>query len=65
MCGALLTTHRLAAMESDGEDGAEDTPSKQKQTKKSAGTETGSADGDESISGVKEEDLGDDADSTT
>jgi hypothetical protein len=61
MRGALLTIHHIAALDSDGEDGAEDTPSKQKQkqTKKSAGTETESADGGEDMDEVKEEALGD------
>ena len=57
MHGTSLTIFQLAAMESDGEDGAEDTPSKQKQTKKSTGTETESADGGEDMSPVKEEAL--------
>ena len=59
MYGALLTLYQIAAIESDEEDGAEDTPSKQKQKKKSAGTETGSADGSDDMSTVKEEVLGD------
>jgi hypothetical protein len=59
MRGALLTIDQIAAMDSDEEDGAENTPSKQKQTKKSAGTETESADGGEDISPVKEGALDD------
>jgi hypothetical protein len=51
----------IAAMDSDGEDEAKDTPSKQKQKKQSAGTETDGADGDEDASTVKEEALGDGA----
>lgn len=50
-------------MDSDGEDGVKDTPSKQKQ-KKSAGTETEGADGDEDASTVKKEALGEDANCT-
>lgn len=65
MHGALLTIDRIAAFDSDSDDKAKETPSKQKQTKKSAGTETASADGDENTSGVKEEVLSDDADGTT
>ena len=46
-------------MDSDGDDGAEDTPSKQKQTKKGIRMETESADGGEDMETVKEEALGD------
>ena len=53
MHGNLLTMYRIAAMDSGGEDDAEGTPSKQKQAKKDADTET-----------VKEEALDDDADGT-
>jgi len=58
----LLTMYRIAAMNSEGEDG---TPSKQKQKKKSAGTETDSADGGEGTETVKEEAMDGDADGTT
>jgi hypothetical protein len=61
MYGALLTMCSIAAMDSDGEDEAKDTSSKQKQ-KKSAGTESDGADGDKDASTVKEEALGDEAD---
>jgi hypothetical protein len=58
--------HQIAAMDSDGEGDAKDTPSKQKQTRKNAGAETESAgDGGEDMSPVKDEALGDDADGTT
>lgn len=57
--------YQIAAMDSDGEDGAEDTPSKQKQKKKSAGTETDSAGGGEDTSTVKEEALNGDGDGST
>lgn len=61
---ALLTMCSIAAMDSDGEDEAEYTPSKQKQKKKIAGAEGDAADGDEDASTVKEEALGDEADGT-
>ena len=64
MHGALLTIDQIAAMDSDDDVEAKETPSKQKQTQKSVGTETGSADGYEDYSGVKEEALSDDADGT-
>jgi hypothetical protein len=51
-------------MDSDGEDEAKDTPSKQTQKKKIAGAEGDGADGDEDASTVKEEALGDEADGT-
>lgn len=57
--------YQIAAMDSDREDGAEDTPSKQKQKKKNTGTETDSADGGEDTSTVKEAALNGDADGTT
>ena len=52
-------------MDSDGEDGAKDIPSKQKQAKKSAGAETDGAELDEEASTVKEEAMDGDADGTT
>lgn len=61
---ALLTLCSIAAMDSDGEDEAKDTPSKQTQKKKIAGAEGDGADGDEDASTVKEEALGDEADGT-
>lgn len=60
---ALLTLCSIAAMDSDGEDEAKDTPSKQTQ-KKIAGAESDGVDGDEDASTVKEEALGDEADGT-
>ena len=58
MHGAVLTIHQIAAMDSDGNDGAGDTPSKQKQTKQRA-------DGSEDASTVKKEALDRDADGST